>query len=169
MYIAYIGLGSNLKDPILQLKKAINALATRAEITLQAISGFYLSRPLGPQDQPNFVNAALKVETSLMAIELLKQCQMIEKDQQRTRQRHWGPRTIDLDILLFGNQIINQPELEIPHPGLTQREFVIYPLLEIAPNLLLPDGKSLQMIAKGVAFNGLIRLERSALEKVCNV
>jgi 2-amino-4-hydroxy-6-hydroxymethyldihydropteridine diphosphokinase len=169
MVVAYIGLGSNLNAPLLQLKKAIHFIANSKQVKLLQTSSFYLSKPLGPQDQPDFVNAVMGIETSLTAAALLTQCQAIEEKLGRVRKQHWGPRIIDLDILLFGNQKLDQLELTVPHPGLVQREFVIYPLLEIAPNLILPDGMPLQKQTKSVALNGLRKLAKDEWEVACNV
>ena len=111
---------------------------------------------MGPQDQPDYINAVAALTTSLSPLELLKALQDIEQNQGRERQgQRWGPRTLDLDILLFGQQIIKQSHLEIPHYGMKQREFVLYPLAEIAPDLIFPSGGSLQDLLTQCPLNGL--------------
>ncbi|RJE76635.1 2-amino-4-hydroxy-6-hydroxymethyldihydropteridine diphosphokinase [Pseudoalteromonas sp. MSK9-3] len=159
MNTAYIGLGANLDDPIAQLHNAVDALRNLAQCQLITVSKFYASKPMGPQDQPDYVNAVAKLSTSLAPEALLDSLQKIELEQGRQRKsERWGPRTLDLDILLFANDIINTPRLVVPHYGLCQREFVVYPLLELEPELILPDGRTLQSISNNVALNNLIPL-----------
>ncbi|KAF7772058.1 2-amino-4-hydroxy-6-hydroxymethyldihydropteridine diphosphokinase [Pseudoalteromonas citrea] len=159
MNTVYIGLGANLNDPTAQLHRAVDALNTLANSQLNAVSKFYASKPMGPQDQPDYVNAVARLETSLAPEALLDALQKIELEQGRQRKdERWGARTLDLDILLFANEIINTPRLVVPHYGLCQREFVVYPLLELEPELTLPDGRTLQSISKDVALNNLIPL-----------
>jgi 2-amino-4-hydroxy-6-hydroxymethyldihydropteridine diphosphokinase len=131
---AYIGLGSNLEHPERQLREARAAIAKLDGVTELAMSSLYRSAPMGPSDQPDYVNAVMAVSTSLEPLELLDVLQAIEQAQGRVRSgERWGPRTLDLDLLLYGEQIIDLPRLNVPHPGLVQREFVLYPLAEIAP------------------------------------
>lgn len=159
MNTVYIGLGANLDDPIAQLHNAVDALRSLAQCQLITVSKFYASKPMGPQDQPDYVNAVAKLSTSLASEALLDSLQKIELEQGRQRKsERWGPRTLDLDILLFANDIINTPRLVVPHYGLCQREFVVYPLLELEPELILPDGRTLQSISNNVALNNLIPL-----------
>jgi len=139
----YIGLGSNLNHPAQQLRDALQALEKLPHSQLKQVSQFYENPPMGPQDQPDFVNAVVALDTALEPLELLKELQKIEAKQGRERHRHWGERTIDLDILLYGHECLDTKELTIPHPGLTQRQFVFLPLLEIAPDLRLPSGERL--------------------------
>ena len=141
----YIGLGSNLDDPIAQLHTAISQLRLLAQTRLQGVSRFYASKPMGPQDQPDYVNAVVCLQTDLEAETLLQQMFVIERQQGRQRdvQRRWGPRTLDLDLLLYGQAIITQPQLTIPHAGLCERSFVVLPLFDLAPTLRLPTGKRL--------------------------
>ena len=110
---------------------------------------------MGPQDQPDFVNAVALLHTSLNAMPLLERLQSIEQQQGKIFKRHWGERTIDLDLLLYGGANINTPQLTIPHPQLTQRNFVILPLLEIAPQLCLPNGMKLSEVALGLSSENL--------------
>ena len=143
MAIAYIALGSNLHTPLEQLKRALNALAQLPQTQLMAVSSFYRSKPLGPQDQPDYLNAAVEISTALSPLALLDELQRIENEQGRVRLRRWGERTLDLDILLYGDEIIQTERLTVPHYDMHNREFVIVPLAEIAPNLILPNGQKL--------------------------
>ncbi|MEC8227004.1 MAG: 2-amino-4-hydroxy-6-hydroxymethyldihydropteridine diphosphokinase, partial [Pseudomonadota bacterium] len=119
----------------------------------------YASKPMGPQDQPDYVNAVACVKTALMPEQLLDLTQAIELEHGRVRkEQRWGPRTLDIDILLFGNDVIDTPRLTVPHYGLTEREFVVYPLLEIAPSLVLPNNQSLADITKTLPLNDLQQL-----------
>ncbi|MAA66383.1 MAG: 2-amino-4-hydroxy-6-hydroxymethyldihydropteridine diphosphokinase [Alteromonadaceae bacterium] len=151
----YIGLGSNLADPLRQLAGAIAALAALPETCLIAQSPFYASKPVGPQDQPDFINGATHLRTSLLPLELLDQLQNIEQHHQRERIQHWGPRTLDLDLLLFGMQTINEPRLTVPHRELANRDFVLQPLLDLAPELTLPNGDTVAELRQRCPDNQL--------------
>lgn len=156
MPIAYIGLGSNLSDPQAQITTALAKLKQLEQCTVGQVSSLYFSRPMGPQDQPDYMNAVVAIETNLTAIKLLEQLQSIEENAGRVRKdNRWGARVLDLDILLFDQQVINTTRLTIPHYGLKLREFVLLPLAEIAPNLHLPDGDSIQKLANQIEKNGL--------------
>lgn len=133
----FIGLGSNMDDPVAQLDKAVGHLQSWSGISLLAVSGYYGSAPIGPQDQPDFVNAVAEASTNLEPLALLNALQDIEQRQHRERREHWGPRTLDLDILLYGEHTIDQPELTVPHPRMTERAFVLVPLSDLAPDLVL--------------------------------
>jgi len=136
---AWIGLGSNLEQPQQQLVQAVTALNGLDRCRVLAQSRLYLSQPLGPQDQPDYINAVVKLSTRLGAHELLHALQQIEQSQGRQRNGpRWGPRTIDLDILLYGDQLIDSYDLTVPHPGLPNRAFVLYPLWEVEPDILIP-------------------------------
>ncbi|MGS0534798.1 2-amino-4-hydroxy-6-hydroxymethyldihydropteridine diphosphokinase [Pseudoalteromonas sp. SaAl2] len=159
MEIVYLGLGANLNAPREQLKNAVVALRGLPRSEFIALSHHYASKPMGPQDQPDYVNAVAAIKTALSPEQLLDLTQKIELEHGRVRKKErWGPRTLDIDILLFGEQIINTERLTVPHYGLTEREFVVYPLLEIAPNLLLPSGKKLNTITATLALNELQQL-----------
>jgi len=134
---AYIGLGSNLDNPRDQVLDALRELALQEGIQLLAQSSLYLSEPMGPQDQPEFINAVAAIETRLEPLLLLEVLQSIEKKHGRKRERHWGPRTLDLDLLLYGEEHISHPELTVPHPGIAERGFVLLPLREVAPGLAI--------------------------------
>lgn len=141
MPTVYIALGSNLNQPIAQLHQAISAL-THITQGLQ-VSPFYGSKPLGPQDQPDYVNAVVKAETHLSPFALLDALQAIEQEQGRVRLRRWGERTLDLDLLLYDDQQIHHERLTVPHYAMKTREFVIVPLFDLSPDLILPDGTAL--------------------------
>ena len=136
-----------MHTPLEQLKRALNALAQLPQTQLMAVSSFYRSKPLGPQDQPDYLNAAVEISTALSPLALLDELQRIENEQGRVRLRRWGERTLDLDILLYGDEIIQTERLTVPHYDMRNREFVIVPLAEIAPNLILPNGQKLAELA----------------------
>jgi len=166
--IAWIGLGSNLENPKQQLTHAVGALNGLKQCRVMDRSRLYISSPMGPQDQPDYINAVVKLSTCLTAHELLDTLQGIEQSQGRQRNgQHWGPRTIDLDILLYGDQIIDSNDLTVPHPGLPHRAFVLYPLWEVDPELLIPtEGKpvSLQALITDLQQHD-IQLECQPLEE----
>lgn len=142
--IVYIGLGSNIEQPYQQIKNAITALDGLPGTRVTADSGYYKSRPMGPKDQPDYVNAVVKLETALEATELLTHCQQIEHQQGRIRSRRWGERCIDLDVLLFAEQQIKTDKLTVPHPGIRQRDFVYLPLLKLDPAIAIPGESALK-------------------------
>ncbi|CCW32682.1 2-amino-4-hydroxy-6-hydroxymethyldihydropteridine diphosphokinase [Xenorhabdus nematophila] len=152
----YIAIGSNLADPLQQVNDALAALKAIPDTTFVGRSSCYRTKPMGPQDQPDFLNLAVALDTQLPPETLLDYTQAIELAQGRVRKdERWGPRTLDLDIMLFGNDIIKTERLTIPHYGLKQREFMLYPLVEIAPDLVFPDGETLKERLKQVPENGL--------------
>ncbi|AOM42539.1 2-amino-4-hydroxy-6-hydroxymethyldihydropteridine diphosphokinase [Xenorhabdus hominickii] len=152
----YIAIGSNLADPLQQIDSALAALKMIPDTTFVARSSFYRTKPMGPQDQPDYLNLAVALETQLQPVQLLEHTQAIELAQGRVRKgERWGPRTLDLDIMLFGDHIIDTERLTVPHYGLKQREFMLYPLAEIAPDLVFPDGETLAERLKQVPENGL--------------
>lgn len=154
--ISYIAIGSNQAKPVEQARQAIIALNNIKDTTVITCSSLYSSAPMGPQDQPDYVNAVAKVDTALSAIELLDALQQIEKNQGRERKaERWGPRTLDLDIILYANDEINNERLTVPHYGMQKREFVLYPLFEIAPTLVMPNGTSLIDMLKHCDKNDL--------------
>ncbi len=156
MITAYIGLGSNLSDPAKQIKNAVQAILKLEQCQIQRVSSLYFSRPMGPQDQPDYMNAVLVISTSLTAIELLDALQNIENLAGRIRKdNRWDARLLDLDILLFDQQIIDSERLIVPHYGMKIREFVLMPLHEIAPELILPCGESIKELIQSLDQNGL--------------
>ena len=145
----YIGIGSNLSDPINQAKSAIKAISSIADTQLIKVSSFYSSKPQGSQDQPDYVNAVAKIETTLEAEALLRETQSIENKHGRVRgKERWTARTLDLDLLLYGNEIIDTEVLKVPHIWLTRRSFVVYPLAEITNDLQLPTGENIDLLSK---------------------
>lgn len=162
MIRVYIGLGSNLALPEKQIQDACKSLALLSQTDFIKCSSLYRSLPMGPQDQPDYVNAVAQIETALSPAFLLQQTQLIESQQGRIRNgNRWGPRTLDLDILLYGEQMINSEHLTVPHAGMKQREFVLYPLIEIAPDLVLPCGEKLFELVKSCPENGLQKMTGS--------
>lgn len=153
----YIGLGSNLTDPAEQLRHAIKAMAQLPQTQLAAVSSFYISDSLLP-GQPRYTNAVTALDTALLPLALLDALQGIERDQGRERHERWGPRTLDLDILLFGDRLIDEPRLKVPHYHMQARAFVLYPLAELAPDLQLADGRVLAQLLVVCPFEGLERL-----------
>ena len=137
----FLALGSNLNDPVAQIKQAIQALSRSIDAIERA--RLYQSKPLGPQDQPDFVNTVISGYTNLSPEDLLTTIQKIETQQQRVKNRHWGPRTIDIDILFYGDIRMETPKLTIPHKELFYRAFVTIPLFDLIPNGIAPTGDQL--------------------------
>jgi len=159
MVTIYIGIGSNLNDPVRQVEQAIVELGQLANCEVLTSSSLYRSAPMGRTDQPDYINAVCALSTEYDPIHLLEILQAVELRHGRIRgDERWGPRTLDLDILLFGEKIINQGRLIIPHPGLDQRSFVLYPLYEIAPDLDVPGLGPLQTLIAGCDQAGLERI-----------
>jgi len=146
LHSVYIGLGSNLSEPVEQVKKGLKLLESISETRVVKSSQLYASKPQGPQDQPDFVNAVSLIETALTPFELLDTLQQLELQQGRIKKRRWGERVIDLDIILFGDQVIDSERLTIPHKEIGNRDFVLLPLSEISPGLLIPNLGSLSDI-----------------------
>lgn len=154
----YIGLGSNLADPAEQLRSAVQALAQLPDTQLAGVSAFYQSDSLLP-GQPRYTNAVAALDSRLTPLDLLDALQAIETGQGRERLERWGPRTLDLDILLFGDRLIDEPRLKVPHYHMQARAFVLYPLAELAPSdLRLADGRLLKDLLAACPFAGLERL-----------
>ncbi|AOU98549.1 2-amino-4-hydroxy-6-hydroxymethyldihydropteridine diphosphokinase [Acidihalobacter yilgarnensis] len=159
---AYVALGSNLDDPKSQIERAIMALDAIPQTRLLQRSCLYINPPIGPQDQPDFINAVARLDTALAPLDLLDALQAIEADQGRVRSgEHWGPRTLDLDLLLHGDRTLAIPRLTLPHPGMHERDFVLYPLAEIAPWLVIPGLGSLDALIACCPSRGLLPLDRS--------
>jgi len=141
--MSYVGLGSNLTNelgsPAEHLQQAVKSLRQHAQVRNVEVSSLYASDPMGPQDQPDFVNAVAGFETTLTPFELLSFCQQLEQSAKRARLRRWGERSLDVDILLYGELQITAPQLMIPHAGLCERNFVLVPLRELAPSLMIMD------------------------------
>ena len=159
--VAYIGLGSNMDDPRTQISTALVNIHSHEQISIQQCSHLYASAPMGPQNQPDYINAVIKITTGLTPIELLDVLQNIEQQHGRKRSsEQWGPRTLDLDIILFNNLKMDNDRLTIPHYGLAQREFVLVPLFEIEPDMIMQDGKTIASWVANCSFEGLRRLPK---------
>jgi 2-amino-4-hydroxy-6-hydroxymethyldihydropteridine diphosphokinase len=143
----FVGLGSNLDEPVKQIEAALHMLSEVPGTRVAARSSFYRSAPLGPVPQPDFVNAVAMLRTRRLPRELLEQMQAIERELGRQPGAHWGPRRIDLDLLIFGDETIDEDGLKVPHPGIAERNFVLLPLGEIAPDLFIPGIGQLADIA----------------------
>lgn len=155
---AYIALGSNLETPEEQLRQAVAAIAGLPHSRLEQTSSVYRSPAVGPGVQPDYLNAVISLDTHLTALQLLDHLQSIENRQGRQRQVRWGARTLDLDILLYGQQRIETARLSIPHPAMADRDFVLIPLAEIGgEKLLLPDGIVLGTLIATCADNSLAK------------
>ncbi len=162
MTAAYIALGSNLQDPLTQLRYAVAAINKLPDSQVERSSSIYRSAPLGTVAQPDYLNAVLLLATALPPLRLLDALQQIEQAQGRVRGVRWGPRTLDLDILLYGDLKIDSPRLTVPHPAMQQRNFVLCPLLEISDaNLVLPDGTVLDTLVAACPGNNL---EKTSLQ-----
>ena len=147
---AYVGLGSNLDGPEDQLRKAIASLQHLPDTTVTRASSFYKTRPVGLQDQADYINAVARIRTELSAMELLRQMQQIEIRQGRVRETRWGPRTLDLDLLLYGEDVINEDSLVVPHPEMHKRGFVLYPLHELSPDIVIPGHGPVKELLRGL-------------------
>lgn len=154
----YIAVGGNLGDPLQTVRDAIQTLQNHSALTAVTASSCYRSKPMGPQDQPDYVNAVVAADTELSPIEVLDTLQAIEQEFGRQRQRRWGERTLDLDLLLYANLIYQDARLTLPHPGLEVRDFVVIPLYELTPTLTLPNGKRLQDCLASVADHDLQKI-----------
>lgn len=156
---AYIGIGSNLDNPVAQVHEALGELEMLPDTILVSKSSLYSSKPMGPADQPDYVNAVAGIDTLLSAGDLLQAMHRIEDLQGRDRQgEQWGPRTLDLDLLLYGSSRIDTPHLTVPHPGMHERDFVIVPLAEIAGNLTIPGCGQLSVLYTNCSKHSLKKL-----------
>ena len=159
---AYVAVGSNLNQPLRQVGDAFERLAALRDTHLEVRSRIYLTRPMGPQDQPDFVNAAAGLLTRLGARELLDAMLAIERAMGRRRQERWGPRIIDLDLVWLHGDVIDEPGLTLPHPGVSERNFVLYPLSDIAPTLMIPGHGRVVDLKSRVGGGGISVLERES-------
>lgn len=161
----YIALGSNIGHPLSQLRAALASLAGLPDTRLESVSSGWRSTAIGPGEQPDYLNAVALIVTGLAPTALLQALQQIETEQGRERAEHWGPRTLDLDILLYGDQAISTEQLTIPHPRMTERNFVLYPLLEISnTKLQLPDGTTIASLLQQCPTSGLEKTQQPLLE-----
>lgn len=159
MVEAYVSLGSNIEFPLHQVKQAILEIDALEQIQVLTQSSLYRTPPWGKLDQPDFVNAVVKIQTSLTAFKLLEMLRDIEKKHARMLLEKWGPRTLDCDLILFGQEIIEDPNLTVPHPRMKTRGFVLLPLVEIAPTLRLPSGEAILDLVSTCDCTGI--------EKIC--
>lgn len=155
MTTAYVALGSNLENPGLQLQRAVDDIDSLPDIEVSGCSKLYLSEPVGPAGQPDYCNAAVRIETTLTPLALLDAMQAIENDHGRVRTVRWGPRTLDLDIILYGDNTIASERLTVPHYQMHVRNFVLCPLLDIDPGLTLPDGRRAAALLAEVGTAGI--------------
>ena len=166
MHVAFIGLGSNLgnerngifESPKQQLLNAIQSIDNQITIHLLKTSHFYQTQAIGPGDQPDYINAAIKVQTSLCANQLLLVLQSIDNQQGRVRKERWGARTMDLDILVFDQLIENSDHLTLPHPRAHERAFVLAPLNDLDPNLVIPKRGNISNLMANCSMQGILRL-----------
>ncbi len=159
MATAYIALGSNLGHPRQQVKDALADLGLLENSALLAASSLYCSPPMGPAGQPDYINAVAQIATTLQSQQLLEALQGIEQAHHRKRKRHWGERTLDLDLLLYDDLEMLTSQLQIPHPGITQRAFVLLPLLEIAPGIVIPRKGAAQGYLSNLKDQEIVKLE----------
>ena len=155
---AFLGLGSNLNSPSRQIKAALKAIAKLPGTQLVCCAPWYQSIAIGPGSQPRYINTVVEIDTVLKPRALLQVLQQVEKRQGRKRIVRWGPRTLDIDILLYAKQTLKTQQLRIPHPRLGERNFVLYPMADIAPELSLPDGTPLAKLLANCSPEGIVRL-----------
>lgn len=157
--IAYIGLGSNLQQPLLQIQRALQTLQTLPESELVNHSPLYRSAPLSGNNQPDYINAVAMLRTGLTPLALLDTLQTIEQQQGRVRTaERWASRSLDLDMLLYADYCSHDPHLTLPHPELYNRAFVLYPLYDCTPDLILPNGQALAQLLQTCSAAGLSRI-----------
>jgi 2-amino-4-hydroxy-6-hydroxymethyldihydropteridine diphosphokinase len=148
MTLAVLGLGANLGDRLGALQRAVDLLDAEPEIAVGRSSRIWETAPIGPE-QPDFLNAVVEIETTLQPLEVLAACQRAEHHLGRTREVRWGPRTLDVDVLLYGDTSVDLPELVVPHPRLTERAFVVLPLLDLRSDPVLPSGLRILEVPTG--------------------
>jgi len=156
----YIGIGSNLQQPLMQVRDAMAALSGHPSFQLQACSSIYRSAPVGGTDQPEFINAVCRLRTTLAPEQVLQELQQIENAAGRTRDGgRWGPRTLDLDLLLYDDLVQETGDLTIPHPRMHERAFVLYPLRELVPGLEIPGRGPVGKLAENCSDQDCSRIE----------
>jgi len=157
--VAHIGLGSNLDDPVRQVRQALQELRGLARTQLLASSSLYRTAPVGKLDQPDFVNAVALLDTALSPRELLQELLALEARHGRVRGERDGPRTLDLDLLLLGELVLHEPGLEVPHPRMHERAFVLLPLEQVSPDAVIPGRGSVKELKARLADQGVIRVD----------
>ena len=159
----YIGLGSNLEDysgsPETQLDRAIESISQHPDINLMAVSPRYQTQAIGPGNQPDYINAVARLNTELLPLDLLDCLQQIEHKQGRVRTIRWGARTLDLDILLYNDQVIDSERLTVPHPRMHERAFVLAPLRDLDASIMLPNGESILSLLANCSDQGIVKLQ----------
>jgi 2-amino-4-hydroxy-6-hydroxymethyldihydropteridine diphosphokinase len=155
----HIGLGGNLGDPLATLRDALDLIAALPGVELERVSSAYESAPVGLTDQPPFINAAARLLTGASLRRLLDGLLEVEQELGRVRTARYGPRTCDLDILLAGQEVVDEPGLVVPHPRLAERRFALEPLVELDPGLSLPDGRLLSGLLEGVSDQAVRRID----------
>ncbi|RKY64584.1 MAG: 2-amino-4-hydroxy-6-hydroxymethyldihydropteridine diphosphokinase [Candidatus Latescibacterota bacterium] len=161
MAVAYVGLGSNLGDRTKYLREAVRRLKALPGTKLEAVSSFYDTAPVGVEDQPRFLNAVVKLRTELPPKRLLEGLLEIERELGRKRTRRWGPRTVDLDLLLYDDRVISEPGLQVPHPRMHERSFVLVPLAELDPELVHPVlGRTIRELLEGAGRGDVHPIEQ---------
>jgi len=162
MSTAYVGLGANIDEPVTRLRQATALLAALPNTSIIQCSAIYRSHPLGPQDQPDFFNACVALSTEFTREGLLTAMQGIEQTMGRVRTRRWGERCIDLDLLLFGSEQCDTPTLQLPHPGIAQRDFVLAPLRELVPgDFEVPGAGDIDTLIEHCCASGVQRTDLS--------
>ena len=162
---AWLGLGSNLQEPVMQLQQALRRVGETTGLKVLRTSSFYRTPPWGDEQQDDFINAVVQIETSLEPLNLLGELKTIENLMGRKRSgRRWGPRLIDIDLLLYGDQQLYMDELEVPHPRMHERAFVLIPLAELDPELDIPGRGSVENLLQQVDCSGIKRLENDNLD-----
>jgi 2-amino-4-hydroxy-6-hydroxymethyldihydropteridine diphosphokinase len=156
---AYLGIGSNVGDRLRNLRRAVDALTEADGVVVSRVSSVYSTEPVGYTEQPEFLNAVIAVDTDLSPEDLLRLALRVEEEGGRERSVRWGPRAIDIDILIYGDLEIHRPYLEIPHPRLAERRFVLEPLAEVAPDLRLPDGRLVRGLADALTDSARVLKE----------
>lgn len=155
---ALIGIGSNLETPLKQVELACEVMSSHPQMTLVKQSPWYGSEAVGPGRQPDYVNGAIEIRTNLDATALLEALQSIETQHGRIRSERWGARTLDLDLLWYNGEIIDLPQLQVPHPRINERNFVLFPLRDIAPRCVIESHQTVEMLAEHVSATGIWRL-----------
>jgi 2-amino-4-hydroxy-6-hydroxymethyldihydropteridine diphosphokinase len=151
----FIAIGSNLQQPLDQVNRAVTELAALPNSSLQAVSRWYRSNAIGPGTQPDYINGVAELNSKQSPMALLRLLQTIENHHHRKRLQRWGPRTLDLDVLIYGELTVDDPDLTIPHPRMLERNFVLYPLMDIAPDLVLHNGLALSEFITSCPSTGL--------------
>nr|WP_321482769.1 2-amino-4-hydroxy-6-hydroxymethyldihydropteridine diphosphokinase [uncultured Cohaesibacter sp.] len=155
----YLSLGGNIGDPAITIEDTLATLSSQRGVRVMSRSPYYITPPWGKTDQAEFINACALIKTSLPAHELLKVCLSVEKSMGRVRGAHWGPRIIDIDLLTYGDEVIDEDDLKIPHPFISERAFVLVPLRDLAPDFSL-NGQSIDAMLENLDVTGISLLDK---------